>query len=560
MLTYEPLIPEVLSKLLAHDPSARKAVAMNRKTALLASILFLCIIATLSAEGWKTIGANSQHNGRGDVTGPAEAHVDWQGTTESTLFGCQIYIHDGRMVTMRFQTVDVSPILCYDLYTGEELWDVDFPGAKSRSMPLGFQDGKIYAVNYQENSGGDDLHCLDPADGSIIWTAEDKVRFTIAHNLCYTDDGDLVVPAFTYLFRVDHTDGTTKWKTNRPVPNTSAETLCLYGDKAYGFEGYINTDKTLVAYDLERGTKLYESDPLPGHGDQEVPLMIGPDGTIYVIRDGTGLIRALQDTGTGFTELWTAPTGTAANGVGSTGQFGVGTDGSLYFVASDMQSLNRIDPATGTIIDTSDPLAGDLDPRITVDTTGTLYVCTGTASDGKLYALAPDLTELWQETFYYNYYSGPALGEHGHLAMAGNGTTLKVYFKENPLIADLAEIEASTAATVNFTLDAGTASAGRTYLLLGTLSGTQPGTPLPGGLETLPVNWDVFTDVVFLLLNSAVFDDFLGVLDGSGQGAAQLNSPGGLPPIAIGVAMHYAFTINNPFDFASNPIAVQIVP
>jgi hypothetical protein len=127
------------------------------------------------------------------------------------------------------------------------------------------------------------------------------------------------------------------------------------------------------------------------------------------------------------------------------------------------------------------------------------------------------------------------------------------------LLADAGELSAGTGGQVNFTLDAGPDNAGRNYILLGGVTGTVPGTLLPGGFATLPLNWDPFTDLVMGLLNTALFSNFLGQLDGSGQGAAQLNSPA-LPSVAIGVTMHYAFTCNNPFDIASNAVAIEIIP
>jgi hypothetical protein len=114
-----------------------------------------------------------------------------------------------------------------------------------------------------------------------------------------------------------------------------------------------------------------------------------------------------------------------------------------------------------------------------------------------------------------------------------------------------------TGGTVHFNLDAGTLEAERNYLLLGSVSGTEPGLPLPGGLVTLPLNWDAFTDLVIALINTSVFTNFLGTLDGDGTATAQLNAPS-VPGIA-GVTMHYAYALNNPFDFVSNPVAIRIV-
>jgi hypothetical protein len=127
------------------------------------------------------------------------------------------------------------------------------------------------------------------------------------------------------------------------------------------------------------------------------------------------------------------------------------------------------------------------------------------------------------------------------------------------LVADTFEISEASGGTVNFSLVAGADQANRQYLLLGTVSGTVPGTALPGGLATLPLNLDGFTDVVLLLLNSPVFLDFLGVLDGNGEAGAQINAPP-LPAGYVGVVMHYAYCCNGPFDFVSNPVAIEIVP
>ncbi|MHC4945191.1 MAG: right-handed parallel beta-helix repeat-containing protein [Planctomycetota bacterium] len=126
------------------------------------------------------------------------------------------------------------------------------------------------------------------------------------------------------------------------------------------------------------------------------------------------------------------------------------------------------------------------------------------------------------------------------------------------LKVDAYALHASTGGKICFELDAGLFNAGRNYLLLGGVSGTNPGTSLPGGLATLPLNWDAFTDVALLMVNTPVFEDFLGTLDGAGRAAAQLNAPQ-LPSGYVGVEMCFAYCLNDPFDFVSNPIIVEIV-
>ena len=121
-------------------------------------------------------------------------------------------------------------------------------------------------------------------------------------------------------------------------------------------------------------------------------------------------------------------------------------------------------------------------------------------------------------------------------------------------------ISAATGGSVTMTLDAGTAQGGRYYLVLGSVTGTVPGTPLGGGAITLPVNWDAFTNIVIANLNTAAFVNFMAALDGVGQSTAKLDTITSLPSSAVGVRMAFAFAMNKPWDFASNPVTIEIVP
>jgi hypothetical protein len=126
------------------------------------------------------------------------------------------------------------------------------------------------------------------------------------------------------------------------------------------------------------------------------------------------------------------------------------------------------------------------------------------------------------------------------------------------LRADVHALSAGAGGTINFSLDAGSGNANRKYALLGSVTGIEPGTLMPGGKE-LPLVWDVFTDVVLSLINTSVFFDFLAVTDGSGTAAAVINAPP-LPPVAVGVVMHYAYCLYAPFSFASTPVEILVDP
>lgn len=135
-----------------------------------------------------------------------------------------------------------------------------------------------------------------------------------------------------------------------------------------------------------------------------------------------------------------------------------------------------------------------------------------------------------------------------------------VTFLNSILAADGSSISAAAGGVINFTLTAGAEYGNRKYFMLGTSSGTTPGTGLPGGYATLPLNWDLVTDLILSLANSPVFLNFAGTLDATGLATAQFNTYGPLPGSYIGLNLHFAFTFYNPFDMASNAVQVDIVP
>lgn len=114
--------------------------------------------------------------------------------------------------------------------------------------------------------------------------------------------------------------------------------------------------------------------------------------------------------------------------------------------------------------------------------------------------------------------------------------------------------------SVDFYLNAGRDNKNRNYLILGSISGTSPGIPLPGGLATLPLNRDFFTDLILSHIHAPALDNFIGTLDAAGSAAACFTPSNPLPPSAAGLTMHFAYGLGAPYDFASNAVAVEIVP
>jgi photosystem II stability/assembly factor-like uncharacterized protein len=128
-----------------------------------------------------------------------------------------------------------------------------------------------------------------------------------------------------------------------------------------------------------------------------------------------------------------------------------------------------------------------------------------------------------------------------------------------PLMANVYQISARNGGSVDLYLDAGAANGNRHYFILGSFSGTEPGTSLPGG-ATLPLNYDILTDLTLIYTNTFTFSDFNRTLDADGLATAQFNVPGPVSQSSVGTTIHFAYFLYYPMDYVSNPMGVEIVP
>ncbi|MFH2000306.1 MAG: SBBP repeat-containing protein, partial [Planctomycetota bacterium] len=182
--------------------------------------------------------------------------------------------------------------------------------------------------------------------------------------------------------------------------------------------------------------------------------------------------------------------------------------------------------------------------------------CYGLALGPEGYIYVTGWTLSTENTFPVT--AGPDLTYNGGTIWAGDGFVAKV--SPPTLTADATHLS-QAGGVVRFTLDAGKAKANRNYLMLGSVTGFDPGFLLPGGFERIPIEWDAFTDAVLRLTNTSLFSDFLGTLDGSGQGAASLDWPGpSLPPGSVGMTLYFAYCLGWPWEFVSNPVEIEVVP
>jgi hypothetical protein len=127
-----------------------------------------------------------------------------------------------------------------------------------------------------------------------------------------------------------------------------------------------------------------------------------------------------------------------------------------------------------------------------------------------------------------------------------------------PLVASTLHLSAAQGGSLGLALDAGPAFAGRTYLVLVSLTGSTP--PTPVGQVLLPLHFDPITDIGLSLVNTPVFAGFLGALSPQGSAAAAFNAPPLAEPSLPGLSLTFAWLTLGPIDFASNAVTVQFQP
>ena len=385
------------------------------KQHLTATLLFCFGTVALFAQNWPTVGGNNQRNGLGSMPGPAGTNgllwsidSDWP-----TAWGNSVYLSGNRFVNTRIQLDPVyeGRLECRSVSDGALLWTY----GQSGQIPyaVGFDQHAVYVHDY---SNGDFL-ALDPQDGHLLWRHDEAVyMFGGNAGVLFACNGDPVV----FGKRIDKFTGETVWATSYLIPIAPDGGFAAYEDTYYHWEGTVFTPKRLIAIDINSGQLKYKSDPMPGDPDQENPLTVGHDGTIYISRDG-GPLMAFRDTGTGFDTLWTS-------NLGAQSRIAVGPDGSLYYFRNNR--ILRVDPANGQPLDTSvQALASTAPPLIAADADGRVYASNGAlGTPGRYYCFSADLSQiLWILPTPTNYYSGPAFGRNGVLIAVGEGTLIRAF-------------------------------------------------------------------------------------------------------------------------------------
>lgn len=126
------------------------------------------------------------------------------------------------------------------------------------------------------------------------------------------------------------------------------------------------------------------------------------------------------------------------------------------------------------------------------------------------------------------------------------------------LQGDTASIPA-TGGAQNFSIDAGTANAGKLYFVAGCLTGFRPGFDILGA--HIPLNNDVWFTLSALAANSATYPNSWGLLDANGHATSGFVFPSGFSGF-LGATFHHACAVIDPSPLAiphvSAPVSVRL--
>ncbi|MEM1450856.1 MAG: DUF5060 domain-containing protein [Planctomycetota bacterium] len=121
---------------------------------------------------------------------------------------------------------------------------------------------------------------------------------------------------------------------------------------------------------------------------------------------------------------------------------------------------------------------------------------------------------------------------------------------------EAASVSANEVQSIDFR--PGTPFAGRSYILLSTLSGTQTGFDL-GGLF-VPIGFDRWTRYGLLDTQQNVFENQMGVLDSTGYANIRVKLDPAFVSGLVGSTMHHCAVTTGPYDYVSNVISLQVLP
>lgn len=129
------------------------------------------------------------------------------------------------------------------------------------------------------------------------------------------------------------------------------------------------------------------------------------------------------------------------------------------------------------------------------------------------------------------------------------------------LTADKTSISVATGGTQTMQIDLGPAFAGSGFLVLGSLSGFNPGVFVGG--QYLPLVPDAYFSFTFTHPNNPVLQNSFGTLDAQGRATTLFVLPAGVPAVYVGLTLHHAavaFAPNYDVQRTTNAVPLLLTP
>jgi len=141
-----------------------------------------------------------------------------------------------------------------------------------------------------------------------------------------------------------------------------------------------------------------------------------------------------------------------------------------------------------------------------------------------------------------------------HVDPCGVGTIQDLTVEVRAIAPSTPTVDVSLGQKQVLRLNAGPNNAGRQYLVLGSLSGTTPGTNI--GSINVPLNNDAYYQFTLNNPNSAILQNSSGVLDATGRAACVFKPDGTF----VNMTANHAFILLSPVSFVSEPESCVVVP
>ena len=380
------------------------------------------------AQNWSVIGGGNErsntspHPGLLNVSAPL-----WQINNASpTDIGGNIYAFGDKFVTTRFKfsSPGQARVECRSLLTGAIVWTSPLFVPDSKVHAMGFNEDAVYVHDYSENN--ERFYALNPETGQVKWSYPsytfaplDGPIFDCNRNPIINTSRAEFNQNTSLLRSVDKNTGATRWLKQEVVDTRPNRVKAAHGSKLYMITGTALTPKKLSAFDLETGQLLYRSGGIPGAALQNLWPFVGPDGTIYVIRDA-GDLNTFEDTGSGLSLKWQfSPSNFDVLSIPA-----VEADGNVLLL--DAGKIKRISRINGQLLASS--AESSLAPS------STLFSCADSVvilcnQSGLYQGFSHDLQNiLWTiNVGSSNYYAHPNLSAQGIMVTAGAGTKITAY-------------------------------------------------------------------------------------------------------------------------------------